>query len=236
MSNHPHNSFQQNVTQAKANYNSYNTNSNMGNPRNGTSGSYAPTNIAYNTPNYMSHDLPQRFSDQHMFDDNTRTVSKQIIRKRKLWISSKNARTDSNGLSYDFSVNTQRYKNIRSIKTTQVVVDYVAADAVEILSGGVLFDDLPHYEENTIGDKYHCMFPVTQGSDGTSVKFTFGYNDTYISDSPQLFNIDSNFNVRVFYEDVNGKFVPWTSLSRISVEIELSILEYSQSNNRSMQS
>lgn len=225
------NSFQQQSTQMKANYANYNTRGNLGNPKNGATG-FMPTEIAYNQPNYMTHNLPMHMSDEHIFNENVKTLTKKINRKKKLWISDKNAESDSQGLPENFSVFVQnKFRDIRSIKITQVVVDYTAADATEILSAGVYFRNFPQAEENTNGQRYHCMFPVTQGTDGTSVKFTYGYNDTYISDFKQFYELSGSLPVEVFYEDTSGNFVPFTSLNRISIELEITTLEFSEKDN-----
>lgn len=227
------NSFQQKIVQGKADYSAFNTKGNLGNPK-GSSFQFAPTNSAYNSPVYLSHDLPVKFSDEHIFNENTRKISQKMLRKRKLWISDKNKDNSSNNPE-DFAVELQeRFNEVRSIKVVQVYADYTFADATETVIGSVHFPDFSHSERSTNGQNYHAIFPITQGTDGNSVKFGYSFTDTYISDFKSLTKLDRRLRVQVFYENTSGSFVPFTSLNRFGVELEVTTFEFSENDNLSV--
>lgn len=235
MYNPNQNSKQQKILQLKADYSNYNTKSNLGNPKNGNI-QFTPTQNAYNTPKYMSHDLPMQFSDEHIFNENTRTVSKKMLRKKKIWISDKN-KDESGNNPEDFAVIIQdKFKEVRSIKVIQVIADYTAADATEILYGVIYFPDFSHSEKSTNGQLYHAIFPVTQGSNGSVIRFNYSFPDTYISDFKQLTELNSRLRVQILYEDTTGKFVPFTSLNRVGVELEITTIDFSEKENFTIKS
>lgn len=185
------------------------------------------------SPMYLTHNLPLQFSDENPFRDNIKDKEHRIIRKKKIWISNTHKK-ESTSLPEEFSVSVQgNYKNIRFIKLVQIAIDYTV-DATLSRDGFVYFPDFPSSEETTgpFFQKYHGYFPITQDTIGTTVRFNYTFNDSYISDFTKVFNIGNQLRVQVFYENTStGKFTAFTQLNHIGIELEIDYIDFANDND-----
>ena len=189
-------------------------------------------NDAYQVPQPMRPGVPLQFNDQNLFDQNYKSPEKRILRKQKLWISD-NQKKQSGDNPEDFYVDLLvNWKNVRYIKLLQVAVDYVV-DATTTRDGFVYFPDFKHSEttggSNT--EKYHGCFPIVQDTIGSTVRFNFNFNDSYISDFLDFDKLQNKFRVKVYYENTTGNFAPFTQLTHFGVELEINYIDYTNKND-----
>lgn len=186
-------------------------------------------NLPHQTRPMWSDQNPWYQDARHLHPQYFNDKSENILRKKKLWVSSlrkqETAQTPDN-FSVDLTVND--ISNIRYIKPIQVNIKYIRP-AAEIINAFVLLSDFKRTESTSDGTEYSFYFPVIDGAVGTTVKFNYIFSTDYIIDFPQLDKLNNRLRVKIFNENATtGAFEQFTSLVSCAVEFEVNFIEHSK--------
>ena len=173
------------------------------------------------TPEHSrDHSYPFKYSDEYPNDFRKTPGYGNIVRRKKLWVSSFKRNNASDPVE-NFAVNLEEgtFKNIRAVRIINIQCVYLT-DAVPIVNGFVQLPDLQDNEVTSDGFSYHCYFPIVTGAAGTTVRFNYVPND-YLTTFKKLDIIKNKLRVKVFAENsTTGDIELFEDLISFALELE----------------